>query len=895
MAKKNKEEKASKRVKRKLWISRKQSDYLFELARKDREQLFEEFDSSFQGLKSYEIEEKLEKYGPNSIASKSKDTWYRHLFNAFASPFSLVLLVIAILNVAIPGSQNWISFGIIMFMVLLSGTLKFIQENKSSNASNKLKEMINTTANVERDDIKKEIPISNIVPGDIVHLAAGDMIPADMRILYAKDLFITQSALNGESEPVEKTAIIQEAKVDSALECNNLVFMGTTVASGTAYGMALQTGKSTFFGKIASLVVKKRPQTSFDKGIKKVSLLLIQVMVVMTLIVFLINGLIAKGGTGMNPWIESLIFSLSIAVGLTPEMLPMIVTLNLSKEAIRFSKNKAIIKNINAIQTFGAMDVLCTDKTGTLTEDRIILQEHLNVDGKEDRKVLLYGFINSYFQTGLKNLIDKAIIDKATEKHLMEEIKNFKKVDEIPFDFTRRRMSLIIRDEKGNTELVTKGASEEVLSICKYYEHNGEIKKMTEDSLTEIKQMISQLNSDGMRVMCVARNHYPIEKGMFTVEDEKDMVLIGYIALLDPPKMSAKAAIHGLIKKGVDIKILTGDNEKVSAYICKQLDLDYTHILLGKDIEIMSEEQLKEKVLHTTIFAKLSPEQKALVVNALKQNKKTVGFMGDGINDAPAMRAADIAISVDTAVDIAKESADVILLAKDLTILEQGVIEGRKTYANIIKYIKITISSNFGNMLSMLIASAWLPFYPLQSLQILLLNIVYDFSQLTMPWDNVDEEFLSRPQNWNAWSIMKFMFTMGPVSTIFDISTFLILFYVFGYNSTDSHDIAMFNAGWFIESALTQSLVLFVLRTGKIPFIQSNAAKPVAFGSLTLLSVCIATPYIPVVNEAIGFNTGNGQYINGYFYLCLIGIIIGYLMLSQIAKVIYKRFDPNWL
>ncbi|MCQ3907931.1 MAG: magnesium-translocating P-type ATPase [Mycoplasmoidaceae bacterium] len=592
-------------------------------------------------------------------------------------------------------------------MIVLSGTLNFIQNFKSGKASEKLNEMINTTAAIEREGIKREMPIEEIVPGDIIHLAAGDMVPADMRLLYAKDLFITQSALTGESEPVEKIAkTIPDAT--NALSCANICFMGTTVASGSAYGVAIQTGSATFLGKVARAVGAKRPQTSFDKGIKKVSHIILITMAIMCMIIFIIKGLKNQFSIGgmEQPWVESLTFSLAAAIAIIPEMLPMIITLNLTKEAIKFSKQKAIIKNVNAIQTFGAMDVLCTDKTGTLTEDHIILQEHLNVNGKQDNNVLLYGCINSYHQTGLKNLIDKAIVERAEQSHLLEQVKAYKKVDEIPFDFERRRMSIIVLDEKGEKRLITKGASEEIINLCSKVLVDGKTVDLTSEWRNKIYKQISILNENGMRVICVATNHEQLLKDeAFSDEDEKDLMLVGYIALLDPPKMSAKSAVKDLLDKGVQVKILTGDNEKVTKYICQQLGLGFNKILLGDEIEQMSFEQLKEKVKDTTIFAKLSPEQKANIVNAIKANKHVVGYMGDGINDAPAMRAADIAISVDTAVDIAKESADVILLEKDLEILGNGALQGRRTFANIMKYIKISLSSNFGNMLSMLIAA----------------------------------------------------------------------------------------------------------------------------------------------------------------------------------------------
>lgn len=896
---------AQRKEKRKLYITEKQSYFLVEQAKKQPKALLNDFETSENGLRPKQVEDKIDRYGLNTIANKNKVTWYKTLFHAFVTPFTLILLVVGLLNILLPIFQNktvevseWVSFGIIMGMIVLSGTLNFIQNFKSGKASEKLNEMIHTTAAVERGGVKKEIPIEQIVPGDIIHLAAGDMVPADMRLLYAKDLFITQSALTGESEPVEKLAVtLQDAT--NALSCNNLCFMGTTVASGSAYGVAVQTGASTFLGKVAKAVGAKRPPTSFDKGVKKVGQIILITMAIMCLIIFVVKGLrnqfVIKGMD--QPWVESLTFSLAAAIAIIPEMLPMIITLNLTKEAIKFSKQRAIIKNVNAIQTFGAMDVLCTDKTGTLTEDHIILQEHLNIEGKEDNNVLLYGCLNSYHQTGLKNLIDKAIVERATQKHLLDKVKSYKKVDEIPFDFERRRMSIIVADEDGNKKLITKGASEEIINICSKILVKGKVTNLTKEWRKKIYQQVTALNENGMRVICVATNHESLLKNeAFSDEDEKDLMLVGYIALLDPPKMSAKAAVKDLLNKGVQVKILTGDNEKVTKYICQQLGLGFNKILLGDDIEQMSFEELKEKAKDTTIFAKLSPEQKANIVKALKANKHVVGFMGDGINDAPAMRAADIAISVDTAVDIAKESADVILLEKDLEILGNGALQGRRTFANIMKYIKISLSSNFGNMLSMLIAACWLPFNPLAPIQIIFMNLFYDFTQLAIPWDAVDNRFLQTPKNWNAVSIIKFMVILGPISTIFDVVTFVILYFGFGYDSPDK--VMLFNAGWFIEAAVSQTLIIYVLRSRRTAFIQTNPSLPVVLSTTAAAVFLSVTPYIPGLNYGLQFTeeAESVTNLNPLFWAALGGIIICYIVLAELTKRLYMKVNHyEWI
>lgn len=896
-----------RKEKKKLYITSKQGEFLLEQSKKDTKSLFVEYQSSNYGLREEQIEAKRDKYGLNSIANKNKATWYKVLFSSFVTPFTLILVVIAILTVCLPildptgiQTSHWVSFAILLTMVVLSGTLKFVQDFKSSKASEKLNEMINTTANVERNGVKKEIPISEIVPGDIVHLAAGDMIPADMRLLYAKDLFITQSALTGESEPVEKTITINK-DVTNALYCNNICFMGTTVASGSAYGIVLQTGKATFLGKVAKAVGAKRPETSFDKGIKRVSQIILLTMAIMCLIIFIIKGtrnyLLFPD---VSAWTESLTFSLAAAIAIIPEMLPMIITLNLTKEAIKFSKQKAIIKNTNAIQTFGAMDVLCTDKTGTLTEDHIVLQEHLNVSGKEDELVLLYGCLNSYYQTGLKNLIDKAIVERAQQKHVFEKIEGYTKIDEVPFDFERRRMSIILEHE-GKRRLITKGASEEVLSVCSKILLNGRVVNLTKTWLAKIKKTISDLNENGMRVICVATNHEPLLKNeAFSDEDEKDLMLVGYIALLDPPKMTAKKAINSLKKKGVDIKILTGDNEKVTKYICKEIGLKYNKVLLGDDIEKLDFDELREKVKDIVIFAKLSPEQKANIVKALKANGHVVGYMGDGINDAPAMRAADIAISVDTAVDIAKESADVLLLEKDLNILGNGAIQGRKTFANVMKYIKISLSSNFGNMLSFLIAACWLPFNPLQSIQIIFMNLCYDLCQLAIPWDAVNLKFLQQPKNWNAKSIIKFMVILGPISTIFDVCTFAVMYFYFGCNDGNNPlHVAMFNSAWFIEGALSQTLIIYVLRSRRTAFIHTMPSKGVVISTLASAAVCMSVPFIPGINMGLQFvQEGSPQALNAnpIYWAWLVGILLGYVILAEGTKRLYIRANHReWI
>ena len=886
----------------KINIRNKQASFFFDQAKKTNEQLLKDFCSTPHGLKLAEVKEKQDRYGLNILANKSKQTWYKTLWSSFFNIFSWILIVIAILNVTIShDNRDWCSFTILMIIFLVSGILKFIQEFKANNAMQKLNRTIKTTASILRENIKSEIPISEIVPGDIIYLAAGDMIPCDMRLFYTKDLFITQSIISGESEPVEKIAQPITQNITNILNCNNICYMGTTVASGSAYGIAIQTGKSTFLGKIATIIAGKRPKTNFDKGIKKVGIIIVEIMSLMSIIIFLIYGLITHRGV-MQSWIKALIFSLSVAISIIPEMLPMIVTLNLAKEAIKFSRQKAIVKNINSIQTFGAMNILCTDKTGTLTEDHIILQKYLNVMGDEDNNVLLYGCLNSYYQTGLKNLIDLAVIEKADKIGIDDPIMGFRKVDEIPFDFKRKRMSVIIEDNQNKRLLVTKGASEEIIDICDYCEYKGDKLPFDKQLKNRAFKIVNHLNQDGMRVIAVAVNHDELPTNRpFNTNDEKHMCLIGFIALLDPPKESAADAVKALMNHGVTVKVLTGDNDIISRYVCKTVGIDASHVLLGSDINNMDDEELKRVVMNVNIFAKLSPEQKSRIVLAIKSNKHVVGYMGDGINDAAAMRVADIGISVDTAVDIAKESADIILLKKDLRILNSGVVEGRKTFCNIIKYIKMTISSNFGNMLSVLFAAIWLSFAisttqsigtftPMVAIHILILNIIYDFSQYTIPWDNVDENYIKYPRQWDPKSIFKFMLCIGPVSTIFDIASFMIMFYGFGWNNSDFQN--QFSTGWFFESLLTQIAVIYVLRTEKIPFVQSKPSNLVNLSLLVIFMFGLILALVPNLNDAHFASLAMNMPI---WILYSFLLTFTYMVFAQGAKKIYIHSFKEWL
>lgn len=835
--------------------ARKQLQYVASLK---VEEVLKEYGTTLMGYDEDQVEASRDEFGANTLtANKKKPLWLRFL-GCFVDPFSAVLLIIAGVSLitdvisAAPGQRNFSSVVIVLIMVGISGMMKFVQEGKSGRSAEKLSEMISTTATVARQP-QAELPMDELVVGDVIYLSAGDMIPADVRILNAKDLFISQSSLTGESEPIEKFSAALSETNGEVIAMNNLAFMGTNVISGAGIALVVAIGNNTVVGSMTKSLSTKKIETNFEKGVNAVSWVLVRFMMIMVPIVFLVNGF-TKGN-----WIEAFLFALSVAVGLTPGMLPMIVTTNLAKGAVQMSKESVIVKSLNSIQNFGAMDVLCTDKTGTLTQDKIVLEYSMNLQGEEDDRVLRHAFLNSYHQTGLKNLIDVAIIDHALDKDLSALWSTYYKVDEIPFDFKRRRMSVVVSDEYGKTQLITKGALEEMVSVCSFADIDGAVRPMSAEIEQRVLDLVKEYNEKGFRVIGVAQKTNPSPTTSFGVQDESDMVLIGCLAFLDPPKETAARAIKALVSHGIDVKVLTGDNEVVAKSVCKQVGIEINHILMGSEIEAMDDAQLKQVVEHVHLFAKLSPQQKVRVVSMLRKNGHTVGFMGDGINDAPALQQADVGISVDTAVDIAKESANIILLEKDLRVLDRGVIEGRKTYANIIKYIKMTASSNFGNMFSVVIASAFLPFLPLLPLQILILNLIYDISCTAIPWDNVDAEFLKKPRTWDASSVSKFMIWIGPSSSIFDVLTYLVMYFLIcpfvmggSFHSLNGAQqvvfIALFHAGWFVESLWTQTLVIHMLRTPKLPFIQSRASKILIF--CTTMGMLIGTflPYSPIAS-----------------------------------------------
>ena len=867
---------------------------------------FDEFKTSIQGLEEAEAQSRLEEYGPNAVAREVKHGFFYQLLVRLANPLNILLIVLTIVSAV---TQDYDGAVIIGFMVVLSVALSWIQEARSNNAAEKLRAMVKTTATAlrrelieeepeevkdevedkreEEEDgeprithrpVRKQVPIDELVPGDLVQLSAGDMIPADVRLLSAKDLFVNQSALTGESLPVEKTASAVDNPSGSPLDLPNLCFMGTNVVSGTAIALVVMTGASTYFGALASTLGVERVQTSFDKGIHKFTWLMIRFMALMVPTVFLING-ITK-----HAWGDAFLFAMAVAVGLTPEMLPVILSSNLAKGALVMSRRKVIVKRLSSIQNFGAMDVLCTDKTGTLTQDKVFLEKHVDIAGNESERVLEFAFLNSYYQSGLRNLLDVAVLEKVEMYADLHPEKNYRKVDEIPFDFQRRRMSVVVEEQEERHIVVCKGAVEEIFSICDRAEVEGEIEKLVPQDLLRLQDVTLALNEDGFRVIAVAYKESIEPKRVYSTADESGMVLLGYIAFLDPPKESAEEAISKLHHHGVDVKVLTGDNETVTRKICSEVGLKVNKILLGKDLEGMDDEALAQAAEAVSVFAKLSPEQKARVIRALHRRNHVVGFLGDGINDGPALKAADVGISVDTAVDIAKESADIILLEKNLLVLEEGVLEGRKVFGNIVKYIKMGASSNFGNMFSVLGASLFLPFVPMAPIQVLVNNLLYDFSQIAIPTDNVDPEYLEKPRRWDLRNIGWYMVVIGPLSSVFDYVTFGVLIYYYdGW-----HNETLFQTGWFIESIVSQTLIVHVIRTGKVPFLQSWPSWPLLF---TTAAVCAAGMWLPFSGLAHGFSMVP---VPLSFLLVMPFIMVAYIALTQWAKSrLTRRFGLN--
>jgi len=858
---------------------------IFEYSKMDKNNILESFSTTELGYTTVHANELLEQNGYNKIESEDEEKWYDIVIKSFFDPFSLILMAIIFISVftdvLMVEQKSYAKIIILSLIILVSGTIHFIQDFKTKKSMKELKDLVSNSISVIRNGIEEEISLTDIVTGDIIKLSAGDMIPADLRVLSSKDLFISQSSLTGESEPIEKFELNSKDTTD-IFELENICFMGTSIVSGTAIVMVIATGKDTYLGQMSKSMVTKKGDTAFDKGIKKITGLLIKITMVMVPIVFIIN-IVTKGNV-----LDSFIYAVAVAVGITPELLLVIVTSNLAKGSIEMAKKKTIVKDLNSIQNLGAMDILCTDKTGTLTQDHIVLEEYLDVYGNEDMRILRHAFLNSHFQTGLKNLIDISIIEKAKNNNLIEILDNYKKVDEIPFDFIRRRMSVVIEDKNNKKQLITKGSVEEVLSICKFAEIDGNVQEINNELHVEIMKIANKLNTNGLRVVAIAqKNEFYHDTKTFGVQDEYDMILIGYVAFLDPPKESAKGAIKALNSYGVAVKVITGDNELVAKKVCYQVGIDTTNSLTGKQIESMSENEFLNVVEKTTLFSKISPIQKATIVKALQSKGHIIGYMGDGINDAPALVQADVGISVDSGVEIAKESADIILLEKSLMVLTDGLIEGRKVFANIMKYLKMGTSSNVGNMLSVLFASIFIPFLPMLPIHILLQNLLYDISQIGIPFDNVDKEYLKTPRKWEIKEISKFIVWFAPISTFFDLVTFGVLWYIIGANTIANQ--ALFQSGWFILGLLSQTVIVHIIRTKKIPFLQSRPSWIMVFSTLTITIIGLIIPY-----------TKFGSYVGlvplpSLYLWCLLVIMIAYILITEVVKRIYIKFNKDWV
>lgn len=844
------------------------------------------------GLTQAEAAVRLADYGLNEVTrERPAPRWVQFLRN-FRNPFVGLLATLAVISFAVGDRE---AGTLILIMVMVSVLMRFFQEARSAQSVERLKAMVTARAtvirNIEGQAVRREIPMKEIVPGDIVHLAAGDMVPAEVRLISARDLFVTQSVLSGESLPVEKFETLGadwEKRVRlagqntrSPLELPNICFMGTNVISGTATALVIATANDTHFASLARGFGNERTLTGFDLGINSVSWLFVRFMLAMAPVVFLVNGF-TKGS-----WFEAFLFALSVAVGLTPEMLPVVISANLARGALTMAKHKVVVKRLNSIQNFGAMDVLCTDKTGTLTLDRIILERHLDVLGSPAEEVMKYAFLNSYFQTGLKNLLDLAVLEHAEDYKTSQFGQCYRKVDEIPFDFERRRMSVIVEKERCQHELICKGAVEEVLAVCSHARVDGQTVQLTAELHRRVLGLRDEMSNEGLRLLAVAYRDIDHTHHQYRSADERDLILVGYIAFLDPPKQAAGEALAALRAQGVSVKILTGDSELVARRICKWVDLEVGEVLLGSEMMAMSDEELKAAAQRTTLFAKLTPMQKTRVIGALKASGHTVGYLGDGINDAGALREADVGISVDTAADVAKESADIVMLEKNLMVLAEAVTEGRRTFGNIVKYIKMAASSNFGNVLSVLGSSAFLPFLPMQPVQLLMQNLLYDVSQMAVPFDHVDDDYLAQPRQWNTRGIGRFMLVIGPISSLFDGLTFALLWFVFGATSPEHQ--ALFQSGWFVEGLLSQTLIVHMIRTQKVPFLQSRSSAVLLFATVFIMALGAALPFTSF-GSSIGLVALPLRYL-----LWLIGILAGYCLLTQAVKGWFLRKFGEWL
>jgi Mg2+-importing ATPase len=845
---------------------------LLDRARCDETTVLGRLESRAEGLTEAEVAARVIQYGPNQIARTKRRSKSLLLFDNVRNPLIILLLVLSLVSYLTGDLRAAV---VVLVMVVLGVVLRFVQELRADNAAARLQAMVRSTATVVRGGTEREIPLGGLVPGDVVRLGAGDMVPADVRLLTAKDLFLNQSALTGEAMPVEKHAGPAPPAVDSPLELPNVCFLGSNVESGAGTALVVHTGERTYFGALAASIGEERQLTSFDKGVNGFTWLMIRFILVMVPTVFLINGL-SRGN-----WVEAFLFAVAVAVGLTPEMLPMIVTVNLSKGALAMAREKVIVKRLNAIQNLGAMDVLCTDKTGTLTEGRIVLERHVDVRGHESERVLHYGYLNSYHHTGLKNLLDEAILDHEELEERLKAKEKYRKIDEIPFDFVRRRMSVIVEDGSGLNTLICKGAVEEVLGLCRQAEIEGATRDLTAEDIAAGQTIVHGLNAQGFRVIALAYKEMPgaPDEPVYAVKDEAELTLLGFLAFLDPPKATAGEALTLLHGRQVAVKVLTGDNEIITQYICQQVKMPGGRLLLGAAIDGMSEAALAQAAETTSVFAKLAPAHKERIIHALQSKGHVVGFLGDGINDAPALKAADVGLSVNSAVDIAKESSDIILLEASLLVLEKGVVEGRRVFGNVIKYIKMAASSSFGNMFSVVGASAFLPFVPMLPIQVLINNLLYDFSQTAIPSDRVDAEWLSRPRTWTIGEIQRFILFIGPISSIFDYLTFWMMLTVFHARENP----ALFHTGWFVESLFTQTLIIHIIRTSRIPFLQSRASWPLITASVLIPAIGMWLTVSPLAST-LGFVALPARY-----WLLLAGMLLTYMLLTQVVKSWFQR------
>ncbi|HLP09483.1 MAG TPA: magnesium-translocating P-type ATPase [Opitutaceae bacterium] len=871
-----------------------------EAAKADQAEVFDRLGATTDGLDWAESQRRLAEFGPNELASQRPPGWPLVLWAAVKHPFNGVLAALGVVSYLTHDLKAVVVMGA---MIALSVGLRFWQEMKSLVQAESLRKMVRNESTVRRqgvptsnrkpsqlDLLATEVATHDLVPGDIVLLSAGDMVPADLRLLESRDLFVTQSALTGEAMPVEKfdperlgrpaSSTAPEGLPADVLDSPHLLFMGTSIVSGSGRAVVVATGNRTFFGSMAEKLSEARPMTAFDRGVRSVSWLLIRFMLIMAPTVFVLNGLLK------HDWLEALLFAVAIAVGLTPEMLPMIVNANLARGAIALARQKTIVKHLHAIQSFGAMDVLCTDKTGTLTQDKVVLIRHVDLRGADSTRVLEHAYLNSLFQTGLRNLLDRAVIDRAEALGFRDNARPWRKEDELPFDFVRRRMSVVLQRGKEAPLLLCKGAVEEMLEICTQLEEGGVAVPLTEADRAQLKALRDRLNEDGLRVIAVGHKRLR-PRAAVSVRDESDLVFSGFIAFLDPPKETTAEALRLLAEHGVTVKILTGDNAVVARKICRTVGLPVEHVATGAEVEPLGDAELAALAERTTVFAKLSPLQKARVVRALKSRGHTVGFMGDGINDATALREADVGISVDTAVDVAKEAADIILLEKSLLVLERGVVEGRRTFGNVIKYVKMTASSNFGNVLSVLVASAFLPFLPMLAAQLLVQNLLYDLSQIAIPWDRMDPEFIRTPRQWGAGSIARFMLWIGPISSVFDVLTFWTMWHVFGASSEAQQ--TLFQTGWFVVGLLTQTLIVHMIRTEKVPFLQSTASPVVLATTAAVMLAGVVLPFTPFASAI------HLQRLPAGFFVFLPAVLLAYCLLTQVVKTVYIRRFGDWL